>query len=109
MPQNRRSSGWVRFPILHLFLYLTKMQPIFNQSELETEILRLEEFAEQGEQSLTVNDVKSASPFVLAVLSSTRVVLGAFGDRTIKVGDASLSPVEIIDLLIAGISGVSKG
>ncbi len=84
------------------------MQPLLNQSELEAEILRLEEFAVKNEQSLTMNDVKSASPFVLAVLSSARVVLGALGDRTIKVGNASLSPVEIIDLLIAGISGVAK-
>ena len=83
------------------------MQPILNQSELETEILRLEEYAESS-QSLRVSDVKSASPFVLAVLSSAKIVLGAFGDRSIKIGTTSLSPVEIIDLLIAGISGVTR-
>lgn len=85
------------------------MRVLLNQSEMKEQILSIEEFAEQGKQSLTISDVKSASPFVLAVLSSARVVLGAFGDRIIKVGDASLSPVEIIDLLIAGISGVAKG
>jgi hypothetical protein len=85
------------------------MQPILNQSELVTEILRLEEFASAGEQSITISDVKSASPFVLAVLSSAKIVLGAFGDRRIEIGNASLSPIEIVDLLIAGISEVANG
>lgn len=85
------------------------MKQVLSQSELEAAILRLEQFSGNGEQSITISDVKSASPFVLAVLSSARVILGTFGDRTIKVGAASLSPVEIIDLLIAGLSGVAKG
>jgi hypothetical protein len=94
--------------LLYVFLYLTDMQPILNQSELEAEILRLEEFADSGERSLRVSDIKSASPFVLAVLSSAKIVLGAFGDRSIEIGNTSLSPSEIIDLLIAGISGIAK-
>lgn len=82
------------------------MEPILDQSQLQEEILALG--ARTTPQSLTVSNVKSASPFVLALLSSAKIVLASFGDRKIKIGDVSLSPVEVLDLIIAALTGIAQ-
>lgn len=84
------------------------MDKLLNQQELEQAILALQPRSELPDQSLTIGDVRNASPYVLALLSTLKIVLAPMGDRKIKIGGISVTVSDLLNALIGGLTGVSQ-
>lgn len=84
------------------------MDKLLNQQELEQAIFALQSKSELPDQSLTIGDVRNASPYVLALLSTLKIVLAPMGDRKIKIGGISVTVSDLLNALIGGLTGVSQ-
>lgn len=84
------------------------MEKLLNQQELEQAILALQSQSESPNRSLRISDVKTASPYVLALLSTLKIVLAPMGDRPIKIGGISVTVNDLLNALTGALTGVSQ-
>lgn len=81
-----------------------------NQQQLEEAILELQNQVdpESIEQSITISDIRTASPYVLALVGALRVALAPMGKRKIKVGGISITVDDLLNALLGTLTGVTQ-
>lgn len=85
------------------------MEKLLNQQELEQEILALQGKASAfPDQSIRASDVRSASPYVLALIGALKVVLAQQGDRLIKIGGISVSVNDLLNAMTGALTGITQ-